>query len=169
MVVVARVARTHGLRGHVIVNPETDFVEERFQQGQVVYARRPGGPQPLRITEVRLRLGRPILAFEGFGTIEEAEWLVGGDLRVPVEALQRLPDNTVYRHDLVGCRVRTASGLEVGTVVAVEGPREVSYLVVRQGRQDVLVPLAADICVEVDVGHRRIVIDPPEGLLELNQ
>jgi 16S rRNA processing protein RimM len=166
MAVVARARRT--VRA-LILNPETDFVDHPFQQGRVVYAQRPGGPQPLRITEVRLQLGRPILAFEGVGTIEDAEWLVGGDLRVPVEALQRLPDNTVYRHDLVGCRVCTASGLEVGTVVAVEGPREVSYLVVRQGRQDVLVPLAADICVEVDVGHRRIVIDPPEGLLELNQ
>ena len=43
MVLVGRVARPHGLRGHVVVNPETDFVEERFRPGATLWTRSAGG------------------------------------------------------------------------------------------------------------------------------
>ncbi len=68
----------------------------------------------------------------------------------------------------MGCRVETRAGLLVGTVRRVEGPQNGSRLVVDGSRGEVLVPLADAICVLVDVSARRIVIDPPEGLLDLN-
>jgi len=169
MVVVGRVARTHGLRGQVIVNPETDFLEERFREGAVLYARRQTVTQPITVTAVRFHLGRPILTLEGVASIEDAEGLAGAELRVPAEALQELPADQFYCHDLVGCQVRTTTGRDLGTVTAVEGLRGGSYLVVRRGRTEVLVPLAADICIEIDARGRNIVIEPPEGLLDLNR
>jgi 16S rRNA processing protein RimM len=169
MVVVGRVARTHGLRGQVIVNPETDFLEDRFRAGSVLYVRQTLEAQPLVVTAVRFHQGRPILSLEGIGSIQEAERLAGAELRVPADAVKQLPADEFYRHELVGCRVRTTAGLDLGTVAAVEGPREGSRLVVRRGRSEVLVPLAADICIEIDTRGRSIVIEPPEGLLDLNQ
>jgi 16S rRNA processing protein RimM len=168
MVVVGRVARTHGIRGQVIVNPETDFVEQRFRSGAVLYVRRTATAQPLTVSAVRVHQGRPILTLEGIASIEAADWLVGAELRIPAGDLQQLPTNQFYRHDLVGCRVRTASGLDLGVVAAVDGSQENSYLVIRSGQREVLVPLAADICIEIDARGRNIVIEPPEGLLELN-
>jgi 16S rRNA processing protein RimM len=169
MVVVGRVARTHGIHGQVIVNPETDFLEERFRAGAVLYARQTGVARPLTVTAVRFHQGRPILTLEGVRSIEQAEWLAGAELRVPADALQELSAGEFYHHDLVGCRVRTTRGLNLGIVTAVEGPRGGSHLVVRRGRGEVLVPLAADICIEIDPRGRSIVIEPPEGLLELNR
>lgn len=169
MAVVGRVARPHGIRGQVIVNPETDFVEERFRVGATVVALRHGAPLNLTVSSVRIHRGRPILGFHGVDSIEAVEWLAGGELRVPAEALRELPVDEFYRHDLVGCRVTTTGGTELGTVSAVEGPREGSYLVVRKAGSELLVPLAAEICVEIDAPHRRIVIAPPDGLLELNE
>ena len=87
MVVVGRIARTHGLRGQVIVNPETDFLEERFREGAVLYARRQTLTQPITVTAVRFHQGRPILTLEGVASIDEAERLAGAELRVPAEAL----------------------------------------------------------------------------------
>jgi 16S rRNA processing protein RimM len=169
MVVVGRVARPHGIRGQVIVNPETDFVEERFRPGSALFALHHGAAVELTVTTVRFHRGRPILGFRDVDSIEGATWLVGGELRVPAEALQRLPAGQHYRHDLVGCQVTTTSGRDLGTVSAVDGPREGSYLVVRKERRELLIPLAAEICVVVDARQRRIVIEPPEGLLELNE
>jgi 16S rRNA processing protein RimM len=168
MVMVGRVARTHGLRGQVIVDPETDFPEERFREGAVLYARRDAATQPLAVSAVRFHQGRPILAFDGVGSIEDAAWLRGAELRIPEDSLQRLPGGEFYRHDLVGCLVRTTGGRELGTVAEVVGTRAVSHLVVKQGRHEVLLPLAADICVEIDTHARRIIVEPPEGLLEVN-
>jgi 16S rRNA processing protein RimM len=89
-------------------------------------------------------------------------------LRVAAESLPPLPDGTFYRHDLVGCEVYDTRGAAIGQVVAVEGPLEQSRLVVKGPAGDVEIPLAAQICVTIDPRQRRIVVDPPPGLIELN-
>jgi 16S rRNA processing protein RimM len=166
---VGRVARAHGNRGQVIVNPETDFLEERFRPGAVLRVWRGSRIEALRITEVRFHRGRPIVAFEGVATMNDAEAMAGLELRVPSGDLEPLPEGVFYRHDLVGCRVETRSGTLVGHVSAVEGEYGASRLVLRDPAGEVLIPLAAHICVRVDIGSRLIVVDPPEGLIELNR
>jgi 16S rRNA processing protein RimM len=168
MVIVGRIARAHGIRGQVIVNPETDFPGERFRTGQVLYVRRCGRIEPMAITSVRFHRGRPILGLAGTETMNDAESLAGHELRIPESALTPLPEATFYRHDLIGCVVVTTEGAEIGTVVDLEGTLERSRLIVRGAPGDVLVPLTAPICVDVDIARRLIVIDPPEGLLDLN-
>lgn len=169
MVTVGRVARAHGNRGAVVVNPETDFPEARFGAGRVVYARRGADVEPLTIGAVRFQQGRPIVSLVAVDSMTEAEALAGTELRVPVSDLAPLPPGTFYRHDLVGCRVVTARGELVGVVVAVEGERDVSRLVVGTPAGDVLVPIAHGICVRIDPQAREITIDPPDGLLDLNR
>jgi 16S rRNA processing protein RimM len=169
MVLVGRVARPHGLRGHVVVNPETDFVEERFKVGATFWTRSPHGDEQLTVASSRVQGGRPVVGFEGFSSIEDVERLAGLDLRVPEDELQPLADGVYYHHQLIGCAVHTAAGERVGEVVKVEGGAAGSLLVIRGQRGEVLVPLAAPMCVEIDVPGRRIQIDPPEGLLELNE
>ena len=167
--VVGRVARAHGNAGRVIVNPETDFVEDRFQVGGLLLARRGGRIERMRITAMRLHLGRPIIGLEGVATMNDAEAMAGVEFRVPVGELEPLPDGLFYRHDLVGCAVETIRGEAVGRVASVEGEPGASRLVVASPFGEVLVPLARAICVGIDIAARRIVIDPPEGLLDLNR
>jgi ribosomal 30S subunit maturation factor RimM len=59
--------------------------------------------------------------------------------------------------------------MRIGQVTAIEGPMELSRLVVSDGRGEILIPLAAPICVKIDPAGRQIVVDPPEGLIELNR
>jgi 16S rRNA processing protein RimM len=168
-ILVGRIVRPHGLRGDVVVHPETDFVAERFRHGATFWTRSARGDAQLTVASARIQGGRPVVGFEGVSSIEQAQGLVGLELRVPEEALQPLEEGTYYRHQLEGCAVVTRSGDEVGTVVKVEGGAGLSRLVVESTRGEILVPLAAEICVEIDVAARRITIDPPEGLLELNE
>ena len=168
MATVGRIARAHGIRGQVIVNLDTDFPGERFQPGAELFVERGGAVRPLRITTVRFQGERPVIGLDGVETIDEAETLAGAELRVPVDRLSPLPSQTFYRHDLVGCVVETADGQRVGTVREVDGTLGGSRLVVDGPRGDILIPLAAEICTAVDVGAKRIVIRPPDGLLDLN-
>jgi 16S rRNA processing protein RimM len=101
-------------------------------------------------------------------TIERAQELVGLELRVPEEILEPLAEGTYYTYQLIGCVVETLGGAAVGTVVGVEGRAGSSVLVVQGGQDEILIPLALEICVEIDVTARRVRIQPPEGLLELN-
>jgi 16S rRNA processing protein RimM len=169
MAVVGRVARPHGLRGQLIVNVETDFPEERFQRGAEVFVNRRGQIESLTLDHVRFHQGRPIVVVSGVDTIDAAEALAGLELRVPRERLMRLPAGTFYRHELVGCRVETSQGEAVGVVTEVEGPAYASRLVVASGDDEIQIPLAREICTVVDTHARRIVIEPLDGLLDLNK
>jgi 16S rRNA processing protein RimM len=169
LVLVGRIARPHGIRGQVVINPETDFVDERFRVGAALQTHSASGEETLRVSAVRIQGGRPVVSLEGFTRIEDVERLVGQELRVPEEALQVLEPGRFYHHQLVGCVVETVDGEPIGTVERVEGGAGGSRLVVGGRRGEVLVPLAAEICVEIDTDAKRVRINPPEGLLDLNE
>ena len=170
MAVVGWIARAHGNRGQVIINPETDFADTRFRPGSALFVNRSGVVTSLTVTSSRMQRERPIIALSGIDTMDAAEALAGLELRVPVATLATLPDGTYYHHDLIGCQVATRDGGEVGTVTGVEGTSGGSRLVVGAADgQEILIPLAQDICPLIDIAARRIVVDPPEGLLDVNR
>ncbi len=169
MAVVGWIARAQGSRGEVIVDPETDFAEQRFRPGATLFARRGDRVDRLEVISLRFHRGRPIIGVSGVIDIDDAEALAGSELRVPRGLLQKLGDGQYYHHDLVGCRVQTLSGEVIGVVKAVEGHAGVSRLVVDGPAGEVLVPFAREICTSIDPAGAMIVIDPPEGLLDLNQ
>jgi len=169
-ILIGRVARAHGIRGQVIVNSDTDFPDQRFREGAELLLVRSGEPPTRRrIATVRFHQGRPIIAFEGIETMNEAEALAGAELKVPAADAGRLPEDTYYHYELIGCEVRDRSGKAIGSVTGVEGTMEMSRLVIAGSHGEVLIPLVAEICTEIDVRGRRIVVSPPDGLLELNE
>ena len=166
LLLIGTIARAHGNKGQVIVNPESDFMDERFREGTTLLV----GEEltPRRITAARFQQGRPIIGLEGIDTMDAAERMAGAELKMPLSELGTLPEQTYYRHDLVGCRVEDTDGRVIGEVTAVEGPMEASRLVIAAPHGEVLIPLVAPICVEVAPAARRITVAAPEGLLELN-
>jgi len=166
---VGRIARAHGNRGQVIVNLDTDFPDERFVVGQTLRIEQDGRSSERRIVSVRFHQGRPVVAFEGVETMDDAEALAGAELKIAASGVAPLADGTFYHHDLVGCEVRDVRDGAIGSVTRVEGPMERSILVVNGPRGEVLIPLVAGICQRVDPAARVIVVDPPDGLIELNE
>lgn len=166
LLLVGRVARAHGNKGQVIVNPETDFAGDRFKVDRILIVGDPG--RPLRVTSARFHTGRPVIGLEGIDSIDAAERLAGTELKMRRSDLGALPDGTYYRHDLVGCEVHDTEGRLIGVVSAVEGPMERSRLVIDAPHGEVLIPLVPEICVEVAPADRKIRIKAPEGLIELN-
>jgi len=169
MVLVGRIGRPHGLKGQVVVNPETDFAEERFVEGATFWTRSDRGEEALVITSARLQGTRPIVGFDGFARIEDVERLAGLELRISEELLRPLAAGTYYQHQLIGCVVETGAGKRIGEVARVEGGAAGSLLAIDGPRGEVLIPLAEEICTNVDVKARRITIEPPDGLLDLNE
>jgi 16S rRNA processing protein RimM len=106
--------------------------------------------------------------FDGVDRVEAAEGLRGVGLWIAAADRPPLEPGRFYETDLIGCRVETVAGEAVGTVRRVDGAPGASVLVVDGAGGEVLVPLAEDICRVIDPGARRIAIDPPAGLLELN-
>jgi 16S rRNA processing protein RimM len=170
-ILVGVVARTHGNKGEVIVNSETDFPEERFREGAQLMSRaKDGRLGTLDVASMRMHQGRPVIRFKGIGSMDDAELLAGTELRVtPHERDAELLEAGQYFHrDLIGCAVVTENGDPIGEVAAVEGEGGATRLIVRSRRNEMLIPFADEICT-VDVAGKRIIVRPPEGLLELNE
>lgn len=168
LVAVARVVRTRGLRGEIVADLLTDF-PERFDDLERLIAIAPDGKlSTLKLEEHWLQNGRIVFKFAGYDSIEAASALIGCELAVPEAERVELPEGQFYDWELAGCRVETVEGEEIGRVREVLKTGGVEVLLVdslTHGR-DYLIPLAEEICVEVDVKNKLIRVDVPEGLLE---
>lgn len=165
-VTIGRIVRPHGLKGDVVVESATDFAETRFRKGARVTTR---GGRELTIAASRPQGDRWVVRFSGLDAIEAVEGLRDAELQIAPEALGALPAGQYYLHDLVGCTVETAEGQVVGPVAVVYTGAAQAVLGIEGPGGEVLVPMAGEICREVDIAARRIVIAPPEGLLDANR
>ena len=169
MVLVGRVVRPHGLRGQVVIASETDFGADRFAPGAKVWRQSGKTIGELVVADSYPQADRWVVGFENVTTVEEAEELRGIELRIPEDARMPLGPDEYYLYDLVGCEVRTAAGVEIGRVQAVYTGAGGALLSVDRNGAEVLVPLVKTMCPEIDVAARRIIVDPPEGLLDVNR
>jgi len=167
-VVVARVGKAHGLRGEVTVQVLTGVPGERFVPG-ATFATEPAEAGPLVLRSARDNNGILLLGFEDTDDRNGAEALRGTKLLADVLADDG-EDETWFERDLVGLTVVTVDGLEVGEVSALESRPAQDLLVLRltDGRE-ALVPFVTAIVPEVDIEGGRVVLDPPPGLLDLDE
>ena len=168
LVVIARVARTRGLRGEVVADLYTDF-PERFEGLEQVVAIAPDSSRrSLQIEEHWFHGNRIVFKFAGYDSIDAAKDLAGYQLAVPASERIELPEDHFYEWELADCRVEALDGKVIGQVREVMHTGGVEILVVagNEGRE-FLIPMAHDICVEIDIEDKLIRVDPPEGLLDL--
>jgi 16S rRNA processing protein RimM len=166
-VVVGRIGRPHGVRGEVTVEVRTDDPDLRFAPGAVLLTE-PAGRGPLTVAGRRWHRDVLLLQLDGVDSREAAEEVRNTELHVPVAELPQLDDPDVfYDHQLVGLTARLPDETVLGEVAGVrhEGA---DLLVVRRGEDgELLVPFVAAIVPTVDVAGGFVVVDPPEGLLDL--
>jgi len=105
-----------------------------------------------------------IFKFKGVDTISDAEKLAGAEVTVPFDQRAELAEDEVYESDLIGCEVFDATGRSLGVVTDFQETGGTPVLEVG----DLLIPFAKSICTAIDLEHRRIVVNPPDGLLDLN-
>jgi 16S rRNA processing protein RimM len=167
-IVIAHIARPWGRRGEVTAEILTDF-PERFDDVSSVRLRRGLTERSADVEGYWFHKGRVVLKFAGIDTISDAEPLAGLDVVIPDEELHALPEgeDVYYDFELAGCSVETGTGEQVGDVESVLRTGGGALLSVRRGGREVLIPFIDEICVEVDVAAKRIVVQLPEGLLEL--
>ena len=167
LVVIGQVSRPHGLDGLVRVNPMTDD-PERFEglSACVLWDASRDERETRRISTARLHGNVVLVRFEGCETPEAAERIVGRIVAVRESEALPLPEGYFYPWQLEGARVLTEDGREVGHVVRIDSGAQELW-VVRNGDREHLIPAVPEIVVDVDLKSARVVIRPPDGLLDL--
>jgi 16S rRNA processing protein RimM len=168
--VVGRVGRPHGVRGELAVTPSTDEPELRLAVGEVLTTD-PAAAGPLTVAASRWHSGRLLLRFDGVTDRTGAEALRGTWLQAQVDPAQRPADPAeYYDRQLVGLAVVTPDGGRLGEVAeVVHLPGQDLLAIRREGRADALVPFVAQLVPEIDLPAGRVVVDPPAGLLDLDE
>ena len=166
-VVVGRIGPARGVRGDVFVEPWTDVPEERFAPGAVLRTDPPEAG-PLTVESSSTAGGKLVVRFADVVERAAVEALRGVRLVIAADSRPTLDDpDEFYDTDLVGLSAETVDGLELGTVGDVLHTAGATYLVVTADGRERLVPFAKAIVPTVDLAARRVVIDPPDGLLDL--
>jgi 16S rRNA processing protein RimM len=166
-VTVGRIGRAHGIRGAVVVGVRTDEPELRFAKGSRLDTD-PSGVGPLTVAAIKWHSGELLVRFEGVDDRDAAADLGGTWLLVDSATIAPPEDPDEFNDaDLVGLSVRTVDGTDVGTVDDVLHPAQDVLVVKAGGGREVMIPFVKAIVPEVDVQSGFIVIDPPEGLLNL--
>ena len=144
-------------------------VPERLHAGFEVSALlKDGRRQQLQVEDLWPHKGHLVLKFKGIDSISDAEALVGAELQVPRSQRAQLEAGWSYVSDLAGCKVFDGRR-EVGVVVDVNfGAGEAPLLEVRAGKKMLAIPYAEVYLVKVDLAGKRIEMQLPEGLLELD-
>jgi 16S rRNA processing protein RimM len=169
LVAVGEVLRPFGLTGEVRVKPLTDRPEERFRQLRECVLWEPAADrrEECRITGCRFDGQELFVKMEGVTSPEAAKRFSGRLLAVAREDALPAPEGSFYVWEMVGAVVETRDGRRVGEFVGVDDhSAQPLWIVAGQGREH-LVPAVPEIVVDVNVAQRRIIIDPPEGLLDL--
>ena len=167
LVLIARAVKTHGLKGEVVAELLTDF-PERFEDLDEVVLISPGGEQKTAsIEEFWFQKDRVVLKLEGYDDVDAAKQLVGYVFAVPESDRVQLEEDEFYDWELEGCTVKVGDE-SIGQVRSVMKTGGTDVLVIGDDAgKERLVPLAAPIVVKIDAAAKTIVVDPPEGLLDL--
>jgi 16S rRNA processing protein RimM len=171
-VVVGRIGRPHGVRGQVTVEVRTDDPDLRFAPGATLLTE-PADRGPLTVADARWHSGTLLLTLAGpdgevISDREAADALRNTRLLVPLEELPELEDpDSFYDHQLVGLAAALPDGSPLGEVTAVRHEGTELLVIRRPEGGELLVPFVSAIVPTVDLAGGRLVVDPPEGLLEL--
>jgi 16S rRNA processing protein RimM len=167
LVAVGRVVRPQGRHGEVRLEPLTD-APDRLRDLRECWLVPPPEGERRKVEAVRLQGGIPVMQLGGVAGLDDAARLVGRLVAIPRAAVRPLPPGRFYAFDLVGCAVETPEGRGLGAVADVLAGAGHDFWAVRRDGQEWLLPAVAAIVERVDLAGRRIVVRPPEGLVELD-
>jgi 16S rRNA processing protein RimM len=168
-IAIARIARTRGNRGEVLADLYTDF-PDRFNALEEVWLEFTDGRQVCAVIEDTWEhKGRVVLKFAGIDDISSAEAYVGCWVQIPAEQAMKLPEGTYFDHDLIGCSVCDTRGNRLGVVEDILSIAGNGLLVVKGPNGEHLIPAVESICIRISIKEKQILIDPPEGLMDLGK
>jgi 16S rRNA processing protein RimM len=181
-ITIARLAKVQGRVGEVAAELHTDF-PELFEQRRTLYAWTAGSNQrrPLHLEEYWPHKGGMVFKFEGVDSIEEAEKLLGSEIQIPATERAELEEGAFFVSELLGCQVVVVSqadaggversvGRNIGTIVDINfGAGTAPLLIVNsESGREFMIPFVESFTKKLDVKAKRIEMQLPEGMLELD-
>ena len=163
-IVIGRIHAPWGVKGKLKVEVITDF-PERFISGSKVYINH----QPMTIDSTEWHKGEAIIKLNAIDSVKDAQKLQGKSIQIHYSQLQSLPEGQYYHFQLIGLEVWTTQEELLGNITEILTANSNDNYVVSGAKGEILIPAIEDVVKSIDLSNGRIIIEPVEGLLGLNQ
>ncbi len=161
---------THGIKGEIKIYSYTDFAEERFAEGNQLFIGEIGNPTnySIEIQYSKSYKNMYILKFQQLNIINDVEKFKNLYLWIPKEQQKELDKDEFYYHQIIGCKVVTTEGQELGVVKEILSPGANDVWVVKSNdkKEDILIPYIEPVVKEVNLEDKKIIIKIIEGLID---
>ncbi|MFB0564801.1 MAG: ribosome maturation factor RimM [Candidatus Aminicenantaceae bacterium] len=167
MVSIGRVVRSKGKRGELKLKIYSEhFLKPFFPK---VYFQRRSSLEEFEVEYLRAYKKFFLIKLKNIDTLEQASALAGLEVLIPEELLRPLKKDNYYLFQIIGCSVVTNDKRKVGVVADFLFIENNDLLVVMRENKEILIPFIQSICQEVNLQRREITVNPPDGLLDLDE
>ena len=170
---VGHIVKPHGIKGEFLVLPLTDHPQNTYKPGVILHLGNADSANPdpelpaLQLDQARPYRNGYIVSAEDITDRNNSEPLRGYYLFREVSALEPLDDGEFFYHQLLGIKVQTSTGTVVGEVTEIYELDPNDILRVQGHKGEIMIPFSKEIVLKVNADEKYIVIDPPDGLLDL--
>ncbi|PLX50598.1 MAG: 16S rRNA processing protein RimM [Desulfobulbaceae bacterium] len=167
LIQVGKIGKPHGLRGELKIYSLADRPSNFLTYRHLILLAEAGEPHEYEVAKVRIKGNFAIVALAGVTDRNQAEELVGCQVWVPPEYLAPLADDEFYWHTVMGAEVVDRQGQVLGRLASLMSAGGGEVMVVRDRDEELLIPSLPEFLVEI--GPEKIVVDLPDGLLDVNR
>jgi len=163
-VLIGKIVGIHGIKG---TNKLRSYAESLsvFLPGRSILVRDLRGREAsYEIHWVKPHTGTPLVSFKGITDCDQAKTLIGAELFIPQSELPELDEDTYYWYDLIGIEVVTMTGEFLGRIESIIETGSNDVYVVKSNEKEVLIPALESVVLDIDLEHKRMQVDLPEGL-----
>jgi len=163
-VLIGKIVGIHGLKG---INKLRSYAESLsvFSPGRSILVRDLRGREAsYEIHWVKPHTGTPLVSFKEITNRDQAKTLIGAELFISQSELPELDEDTYYWYDLIGIEVVTMTGVSLGRIESIIETGSNDVYVVKSNEKEVLIPALESVVLEIDLEHKRMQVDLPEGL-----
>jgi 16S rRNA processing protein RimM len=166
LVPLGEIVTTHGLNGWLKLNPY-NLNTTTLSSGVEVVLEKAGERSLHRLEASQPHRNQVLVKFQEVGSIDEAVKYVGSILSIGEDALESLPPGQYYQYQVVGFEVFSVGGERIGLISAIMSAPGGDLYVVQGAGKEHLIPAIREFVEKVDFTSGRIIVNPPDGLLDL--
>ncbi|NNM09979.1 MAG: 16S rRNA processing protein RimM [Flavobacteriaceae bacterium] len=164
---VGKIVKKYSFKGELLVKLDTDEPKQ-FLKMESVFVEKHKNLIPFFIESVSLHKSSLLrIKFEEVSTEADAETLLGSELYLPLDLLPELSGNQFYYHEIIGFKIVDTSFGEVGTITGVNDSTAQALFEIDREGVEILIPVSDEIIKEVDRTTKTILIEAPEGLIDI--
>jgi len=164
---LGKIVKKYSFKGEILVKLDTDQ-PELYENLDAIFVDLRGNLVPFFIEQSQLHKSELLrIKFEDVNTEEDADAILKSDLYLPLELLPKLEGNKFYFHEVIGFTIKDKNFGSVGTIKAINDSTAQALFEIDRDGIEILIPMNDEFIVQVDRDNKTIVVDVPEGLIDL--